>query len=169
MSLGDVITLIALHRAGDWVTGAAVCGERCDIADSSPDRIAASFGDLVNAGLGRAQTEPGAARTAVSVAHHGGRSDRPRRPRPRGRWPRSVRGTATARLSSRHSRSEISHAHRPLDPMPGSMLVRFQSDLQHGFAFEIDGTGIEEGLRPTIEPINRGAAALDTISRISAN
>ena len=44
--------------------------------------------------------------------------------------------------------------------MPGSMLVRFQSDLQHGFAFEIDGTGIEEGLRPTIEPMNRGAAAL---------
>jgi hypothetical protein len=48
-----------------------------------------------------------------------------------------------------------------LDPMPGSMLVRFQSDLQHGFAFEIDGTGIEEGLRPTIELINRGVAALE--------
>ena len=78
VSLGDVITLIALRRAGEWVTSAAVCGERSDLADSSSDRLASSLGDLVNAGLGRAQTEPGAARTAVSVARHGGGSNRPR-------------------------------------------------------------------------------------------
>lgn len=50
----------------------------------------------------------------------------------------------------------------PLDtsPIPDVILVPFQCDLPHGFAFELNATHLPQGLAPSVDLIDRGIALL---------